>query len=50
LNDEVGSVDPRPGSQVTLHWAAEHSYLIGVAGKLDMANAERGRLASAAQD
>jgi spermidine/putrescine transport system ATP-binding protein len=50
LNDEVGSVDPRPGSQVTLHWAAEHSYLIGGAGKLDMADEERDRLASAAQD
>ena len=29
LNDEVGSTDPRPGEQVTLHWAAEHSYVVG---------------------
>jgi spermidine/putrescine transport system ATP-binding protein len=29
LNDEVGARDPRPGDPVTLHWAAEHSYLIG---------------------
>jgi len=31
LNDEVGTDDPRPGEQVTLHWAAEHSYVIGSA-------------------
>jgi len=30
LNDEVEDVDPRPGERVTLHWAAEHSYVIGV--------------------
>jgi hypothetical protein len=30
LNDEVGAQDPRPGDTVTLHWAAEHSYVIGV--------------------
>jgi spermidine/putrescine transport system ATP-binding protein len=29
LNDEVGATDPRPGEQVTLHWAAEHSYVVG---------------------
>jgi spermidine/putrescine transport system ATP-binding protein len=29
LNDEVGAEDPRPGQQVTLHWAAEHSYVVG---------------------
>jgi spermidine/putrescine transport system ATP-binding protein len=29
LNDEVGADDPRPGQQVTLHWAAEHSYVVG---------------------
>ena len=29
LNDEVEDVDPRPGERVTLHWAAEHSYVIG---------------------
>jgi spermidine/putrescine transport system ATP-binding protein len=28
LNDEVGADDPRPGQQVTLHWAAEHSYVV----------------------
>jgi spermidine/putrescine transport system ATP-binding protein len=29
LNDEVGTVDPRPGEQVMLRWAAEHSYVVG---------------------
>ena len=29
LNDRVGAEDPRPGQQVTLHWAAEHSYVVG---------------------
>jgi len=29
LNDEIGTRDPRPGDTVTLHWAAEHSYVIG---------------------
>jgi spermidine/putrescine transport system ATP-binding protein len=29
LNDEVGAVDPRPGDRLTLHWAAEHSFVIG---------------------
>jgi spermidine/putrescine transport system ATP-binding protein len=29
LNDEVGAEEPRPGAQVTLHWAAEHSYVVG---------------------
>jgi spermidine/putrescine transport system ATP-binding protein len=29
LNDEVGAEDPRPGQQVLLHWAAEHSYIVG---------------------
>jgi spermidine/putrescine transport system ATP-binding protein len=29
LNDEVGGVDPTPGHQVELRWAAEHSYVIG---------------------
>ncbi len=29
LNDQVDDVDPRPGQQVVLHWAAEHSYVIG---------------------
>jgi spermidine/putrescine transport system ATP-binding protein len=29
LNDEVGASDPEPGQQVTLHWAAEHSYRVG---------------------
>ncbi len=33
LNDEVGARDPRPGDPVTLHWAAEHSYVIGVSGE-----------------
>jgi spermidine/putrescine transport system ATP-binding protein len=29
LNDEVGAEEPRPGAHVTLHWAAEHSYVVG---------------------
>jgi spermidine/putrescine transport system ATP-binding protein len=29
LNDEVDSAEPRPGDRVLLHWAAEHSYVIG---------------------
>jgi spermidine/putrescine transport system ATP-binding protein len=29
LNDQVDHVDPRPGEQVVLRWAAEHSYVIG---------------------
>jgi spermidine/putrescine transport system ATP-binding protein len=31
LNDEVGAEDPRPGEQVMVHWAAEHSYIVGSA-------------------
>ncbi len=31
LNDEVGTIDPRPGEQVMLRWAAEHSYIVGSA-------------------
>jgi spermidine/putrescine transport system ATP-binding protein len=31
LNDEVGAEEPRPGQRITLHWAAEHSYLVGSA-------------------
>jgi spermidine/putrescine transport system ATP-binding protein len=29
LNDEVGAEDPHPGQQVMVHWAAEHSYIVG---------------------
>jgi hypothetical protein len=32
LNDRLGAEDPRPGERVTLHWAAEHTYVIGSAG------------------
>jgi len=32
LNDEVAAVDPRPGDEVVLRWAAEHSYVIGSPG------------------
>jgi spermidine/putrescine transport system ATP-binding protein len=32
LNDEVGGREPRPGDRVELHWAAEHSFVIGGAG------------------
>jgi hypothetical protein len=31
LNDEVDAVDPRPGEQVMLRWAADHSYIVGSA-------------------
>jgi spermidine/putrescine transport system ATP-binding protein len=29
LNDEVGTVEPRPGDRVILHWDAAHSFVIG---------------------
>jgi spermidine/putrescine transport system ATP-binding protein len=29
LNDELGAEEPRPGDPVRLHWAAEHSYVVG---------------------
>jgi spermidine/putrescine transport system ATP-binding protein len=29
LNDELGAQEPRPGDSVRLHWAAEHSYVVG---------------------
>jgi spermidine/putrescine transport system ATP-binding protein len=29
LNDELGVEEPRPGDHVRLHWAAEHSYVLG---------------------
>jgi spermidine/putrescine transport system ATP-binding protein len=50
LNDEVGGEDPRPGQQVTLHWAAEHSYVVGSeAGAAEIAaNAEAGGTAETA--
>jgi spermidine/putrescine transport system ATP-binding protein len=32
LNDEISAEDPRPGDRVVLHWAAEHSYVIGSGG------------------
>ncbi|MEP6759395.1 MAG: ABC transporter ATP-binding protein [Actinomycetota bacterium] len=32
LNDEVGAIDPRPGEQVMLRWAADHSYIVGSTG------------------
>ena len=31
LNDEVDAEEPRPGQRVMLHWAAEHSYVVGSA-------------------
>jgi spermidine/putrescine transport system ATP-binding protein len=41
LNDEVGAEDPRPGQHVTLHWAAEHSYVVGSeAGAAEIAGAD----------
>jgi len=35
LNDQVDHADPRPGDQVVLRWAAEHSYVIGSEGTGD---------------
>jgi spermidine/putrescine transport system ATP-binding protein len=29
LNDQVGAEDPRPGDRIVLHWAADHSFVIG---------------------
>jgi len=29
LNDEISAEEPRPGDRIVLHWAAEHSYVIG---------------------
>jgi spermidine/putrescine transport system ATP-binding protein len=43
LNDEVGAVDPRPGDRVSLHWAAEHSFVIGAPGNMDGAAGEAAR-------
>jgi spermidine/putrescine transport system ATP-binding protein len=48
LNDEVGAEEPRPGAQVTLHWAAEHSFVIGDSGNIDIIAEGARRLASAA--
>ncbi len=31
LNDEVDAAEPRPGDRVVLNWAAEHSFVIGLA-------------------
>jgi spermidine/putrescine transport system ATP-binding protein len=39
LNDRVDARDPHPGERVTLHWAAEHSYVIG---STDSMKGERG--------
>ena len=40
LNDEVDAADPRPGDVVGLHWAAEHSYVIGASPVADEPNLE----------
>jgi spermidine/putrescine transport system ATP-binding protein len=41
LNDEVGADEVRPGQQVMLHWAAEHSYVVGSeAGAAELASGE----------
>ena len=41
LNDEGGAEDPMPGQQLTLHWAAEHSYVVGSeAGSAEIAGAD----------
>ena len=51
LNDQVGAVEPRPGDRTTLHWAAEHSFVIGgsetievdASDRLTVASPDRGR-------
>jgi len=35
LNDQVDDIDPRPGEQVVLRWAPEHSYVIGTSAAGD---------------
>ena len=50
LNDEVGTTDPRPGEQVTLHWAAEHSYVVGSAPAGADTTARRARKRPRAQE
>ena len=51
LNDEVGSVEPRPGStRDTCIGPLSTAYVIGVDGNKDTADQERDRIASAAQD
>jgi spermidine/putrescine transport system ATP-binding protein len=47
LNDEVGAVDPRPGDRVALHWAAEHSFVIGAPGNMEGTTGEAPRDAPA---
>jgi spermidine/putrescine transport system ATP-binding protein len=37
LNDEVGAEDPRPGDRIVLHWAADHSFVIGADAAIDAA-------------
>jgi spermidine/putrescine transport system ATP-binding protein len=50
LNDEVGAVEPRPGDRTTLHWAAEHSFVIGGSGNMDVDAVGMDRLAVASPD
>ncbi len=46
LNDQVGGQDPRPGERVTLHWSAEHSYVIAAGGGVDQEEGGSVRLAA----
>jgi spermidine/putrescine transport system ATP-binding protein len=51
LNDEIGAEEPRPGQQVMLHWAAEHSYIVGSeAGAAEIAQATEIGASAAAAD
>jgi spermidine/putrescine transport system ATP-binding protein len=50
LNDEVGTEDPRPGELVTLHWAAEHSYVIGSAATTGTAAPDGASVSAARED
>jgi spermidine/putrescine transport system ATP-binding protein len=50
LNDEVGAVEPRPGDRTTLHWAAEHSFVIGGSENIDVDAVGYDRLAAVSTD
>jgi spermidine/putrescine transport system ATP-binding protein len=41
LNDEVGAEEPRPGDRTTLHWAAEHSFVIGGSENIEVDASDR---------
>jgi spermidine/putrescine transport system ATP-binding protein len=42
LNDEVGTIEPKPGERVILHWDAAHSFVIGAPAAAGAADAPEG--------